>query len=133
KAAHTGPRALPGGRGPAAHGHRATAYRPPDNSLDLGGSSADRDGAAHADSLPDPPGRSGRPGPLAIRREVCRMKRLLWLAAGALLVWIFLAWLVADWLGLAGPSRWILRTSLWLIGAAAAALVVYFVAKNQAA
>jgi type VI secretion system protein ImpL len=45
---------------------------------------------------------------------------------GGLLAFTVLVWFVGSWAGLAGGKLWALRIGLWLIGAAAAALILWF-------
>ncbi|MDR3677184.1 MAG: ImcF-related family protein [Acidobacteriota bacterium] len=48
-----------------------------------------------------------------------------WIAAVALIAWLFLAWFIGSWMHLQGSSLWILRGALALIGVAAFIIVIW--------
>jgi len=45
---------------------------------------------------------------------------------GALFLFAVLVWFVGTWAGLTGAKLWVLRIGLWLLGAAAAGLILWF-------
>jgi len=45
---------------------------------------------------------------------------------GALFLFVVLVWFLGSWLGLTGAKLWVLRVGLWLLGAAAAGVVLWF-------
>jgi len=58
------------------------------------------------------------------------MKKLLIIVVLALVVYLVLAWFTPSWMALQGSDVWILRLGLSLIGVAAAAVIVWFLAKK---
>ena len=55
-----------------------------------------------------------------------RRPRVVSLTALVAMAYMFFVWWVAGALGLTGANLWILRGGLWLLGAAAAGLVLWF-------
>ena len=63
---------------------------------------------------------------LKVARPVLKRPTTWAATVGAYLVYAVLAWLLVRLIGLSGASAWVLRIALWLVGAVAGGLVLWF-------